>query len=157
MHPLNVGIAYHSGEWCSSINLCFWRSSEAAFPVPGVTGFCSVTPVATHPFCEVTVIVIIIVHNDSRQQPERHDGVEQGSSWWSSSKCDPSRVVHRVKTPWAQLLNVWLTGCSTTQCCPTRQRSLTSFRSLCCLRDCWCSPVILGWTRNKLHSFYTRL
>lgn len=88
---MNRCSSYHSREWCSSINLCFCRSSETAFSVSGVSSFCSMSPVTTHPFCEVAIVVFIIVHNDSRQEPERHGGVVWG-------KCDPGRVVQRVKT-----------------------------------------------------------
>jgi len=37
-----------------------------------MSSFCSVTPVTTHPFCEVAIIIFIIVHSESRQESERH-------------------------------------------------------------------------------------
>lgn len=79
MHLLNAEDTYLTREWCSSVNLCFWRPSEAAFSLSRMSSFCSVTPVTTHPFCEVTIIIFVIVHNDSRQEPERHNGVGRGA------------------------------------------------------------------------------
>lgn len=98
MHPLKAAGPYHSREWCSSINLSPCRSSDTVFSFSGVSTLCSVTPVTTHPFCEVTIIILIIVHNDSRQEPERHDGTVLGASWYNRWKCVPSRVAQREKT-----------------------------------------------------------
>lgn len=79
MYPLKAGGPYHGREWCSSISVWSCRSSDAVFPLFGASAFCSVTPVTTHPFCEVTIIIVVIVHNESRQEPERHVGSCAGS------------------------------------------------------------------------------
>lgn len=71
---------YHCREWCPTVNLHSWGFSETASSFSGVWDFCSMTPVTAHPFCEVTVVVFIVIHNESRQKSERHDGNVQGAS-----------------------------------------------------------------------------
>lgn len=53
------------------MRLC--RSSETALSLPGVCSFCSVTPVAAHPLGEVAIVVLVVIHHESRQEPEGHD------------------------------------------------------------------------------------
>lgn len=63
---------HHSRQRCSPVRLRLCCSSEAAFPFSGVSGFCSVAPVAAHPLGEVPVVILVIIHNKSGQEPERH-------------------------------------------------------------------------------------
>lgn len=68
----NAAGPHHSRQRCSPVRLRLCRSSETAFPFSGVSGFCSVTPVAAHPLGEVTVVILVVIHNKSGQEPERH-------------------------------------------------------------------------------------
>lgn len=66
--------SYRGGEGCSPVNVCLGGPSEAALPVSGVSGVGPVAPVTAHPFGEVAVVVLVVVHNDGGQESERHAG-----------------------------------------------------------------------------------
>lgn len=58
----------------------FCRSPETAFPLSVLSNFCSVSPVAAHPFGEIAIVVVVVVHDKSRQEPEGHGGKVVGAS-----------------------------------------------------------------------------
>lgn len=160
MHAfLNAGGPYHSREWCSSVYLHFCSSSKTVFSFSGGPGFCSMTPVTAHPFCEVTVIILIIIHIESRQEPERHDGIVQGASWCSKSPYNWCKVWSQSSgtegnddADWpTKPLTGWLYYTTL-----SHKAKQTCFKSLWSLKYCCCS-CILGWSQNKLQSFCSSL
>lgn len=65
--------SHHGGERRPSVHVRLCRPSETALSFSGVSSFCSVTPVAAHPLGEVAIVVLVVIHHKSRQQPEGHD------------------------------------------------------------------------------------
>lgn len=154
-----LNVPYHCWQWCSSVYLRFCRSSKTAFSFSGVSGFCSMTPVTAHPFCEVAIIILVIIHNESRQESERHDGILQrasrrsksSSNWWKvwsqSSGTEGSDCTGWPTKP----LTGWLYNITL-----SHKAKQTCFRSLWSLKYC-CWSFILGWSRNKLQSLCSDL
>lgn len=58
----------------------FCRSPETAFSLSVLSNFCSVSPVAAHPFGEIAIVVVVVIHDESRQEPEGHGGKVVGAS-----------------------------------------------------------------------------
>lgn len=108
----NAG-SYHCWERSPSVRLLFCRSSETVF---SFSVFCSVSPVAAHPFCEVAIVILFVIHDESRQEPEGHAGTGKGASLCSKSqRFGCIRVTLRTRTMLGDLLGLWLTHSSTPQ------------------------------------------
>lgn len=80
-----AGASHHGRQRCSSVRVRLCRSSEAALPFSGVCSFCSVTPVAAHPLGEVAIVILVVIHHKSRQEPEGHDSPAGVCCWFFSS------------------------------------------------------------------------
>ena len=75
----NAG-SHHCWEWSPSVRMFFCSSSEAASSFSVFPDFCSVSPVAAHPSGEVAVVVLVVIHDKSRQEPEGHGGDAMGAA-----------------------------------------------------------------------------
>lgn len=109
----NAG-SHHCWEWSPSVRMLFCRSSETAFSFSVLSDFCSVSPVAAHPFCEVAILILFVIHDESRQEPEGHGKNVKGASLCSKSqKFGCIRATQRMRTMLGDPLSLWLTDSST--------------------------------------------
>lgn len=58
-------------------------------------------PVTAHPLSEVSIIIIIVVHDESRQEPERHDGVVREPLGADDERVIPAEWHRAQRQSWA--------------------------------------------------------
>lgn len=160
--------SHHSGERRPSVHVRLCRSSETALSFSGVCSFCSVTPVAAHPLGEVAIVILVVIHNKSRQEPEGHDSpLGVFSSLFSeahtalhhvprSSCCKSDQsgpTTESVRAAPADLVSLWLTGCSTTKHCPTTLNHFTQMPIETLIPSLCVYVGILRWTKYRMQSF----
>lgn len=77
--------------------MVFGRPSEAVFSLSGAARVGSVTPVTAHPLGEVSVVVLVVVRGERRQQPERHgEAVQEVPAEQGCFTCAPGSVVQKT-------------------------------------------------------------
>lgn len=102
----NAG-SYHCWERSPSVRMLCCRSSETAFLFSVFSDLCSVSPVAAHPFCEVAIVILLVIHGESRQEPEGHGGNVKGASVCSKSQMFGCiRATRRMRTMLGDLLSL---------------------------------------------------
>lgn len=99
--------SYHCWERSPSVRKLFCRSSETAFSFSLLSDLCSVSPVAAHPFCEVAIVILFVIHDESRQEPEGHGGnVKRASLCSKSQMFGCIRATRRMRTMLGDLLSL---------------------------------------------------
>lgn len=98
---------YHAGQWSPAVTRGLSGPPEAPLALLSSLVSASVSPVAAHPFGEVSIVVIVVVHDDGREQTQRQLG---GRGVWSSrwgSWRENSEVPTRTQGEWKGAPRLW--------------------------------------------------